>query len=164
MQYRNFAVSLAPSSSNDTLIYAVNASAAYAEVKTVQVANTAGVDYEIDVKWVDDSEKTVSATVYHGDGQWVNYYRYDYSTSSTHSIIQNGYIPAGAVLAVLDAPMFLSPKDIIAANIQPGQPNAASKLMTTVIVTECYDDGLDLTTVEEPIYWRLNERFWGAEY
>jgi hypothetical protein len=162
MQEKRFTVSYAPSATEDILTYAVNSKALYAEIKSIQIANTASSDYEVDVKWVDDSEKNVSATVYHGDGRTVAYYRYDYSSSAMHDIIQNGYIPAGAVLAVLDAPMYLQPKDFL--TVKPQNTNSVNKLRALISVVEYYDDGLDLLTVRDLDFRSLDLDFQAARY
>ena len=162
MQTLNKTVSYAPSAYVHALVYAVNPSAIYAQVNGIQIANTSTTtDYEVDVNWVDHSDRAVSSTVYHGDGVTVNYYRYDYTTSSMFDIINNGFIPAGASLSILDAPLTLQPNDFI--TVRPGD-GAINKLMAMVSILECYDDGVDMSSIQELDYRLLNNWFQDARY
>lgn len=161
MQKKVLTATYAPSSNTDTLIYAVHPDASYAEIKGVQVANTAGTDYEIDIRWMSNSVKAVSSTHYQGDGVTPAWYYYDYYTGSAGpavtDIINDGYVPAGSVLSVLDAHLLFSAKDLVIA--QPVNAGAKNKLSVTVMACEYFEDYVYMNAIENLDYRSLDRDF-----
>ena len=114
----------------DNVVYSVDPAASYAEVHSVILSNTDGSDKSATVYWKDYSTQYINASTFWGDGNTPNSFVYDYSS---YSIITDGAIPNGASLHVLDAPLFLSPKDFITV-----AASVTDSISVTVIVTECF--------------------------
>ena len=144
MKQKQFSVSYEPSAYNEKVcVYAVNPLANYAVVEQIQIANSTTSGFDIDVFWVDYSDVTVSATTYYGNGNIIHTY-YDYSGSALNSIIQNGLVPRGSSLAVLNSPMYLDPKDFIF--LRPASSGSGTAFKPLITVTEYFEDGVSMTS------------------
>ena len=161
MQKRTVTTTLSPSAITNTLVYATHPDAAYAEITGIQIANTAGTDYEVDIRWLKDSVKAVSSTHYQGDGVTPAWYHYDYYTGSSGpavtDIINDGYVPAGAVLSIVDSPLLFQKRDAVLA--QPVQAGAINKLSVTVISCEYFDETVDMSTISDVHFAQKHSEF-----
>jgi hypothetical protein len=139
MQEKQFTVSYSPSSSAyNTVAYAVDSSALYAKVVSIQIANISTSDRTLIMRWGAHADRAISSTLYWGDGLTV---RQHYYTYETYSVLDEGYLPAGASLSVLDKEMFLQPKDFVTI-----KPSVADKMTTLISVVEYFGD--EITDVE----------------
>tara|TARA_R110000851_G_scaffold289625_1_gene443764 strand:+ start:378 stop:860 length:483 start_codon:yes stop_codon:yes gene_type:complete len=154
MEQKQFSVSYEPSAYNEKVcVYAVNPNAKYAQVEQIQVANSTTSGFDIDVFWVDYSDVTVSATNYYGDGSIRQEY-YDYGGIALNSIIQNGYVPKGASLSVLNSPLYLDPKDFIF--LRPASSGSGTAFKPLITVTEYFEDGTYISTSVDLITTNTN--------
>jgi len=139
MQEKSFTVSYSPSSAAyQSVAYAVDPSALSAKVVAVQVANTSVSDRTFTLRWGSYSDRVINYHDFWGDGLTV---KQTYYTYSSHKVISDAYLPAGASLSVLDKDMFLNAKDFITI-----KPSVSDKMTTLISVVEFFSD--DITDVE----------------
>ena len=140
MPEKHITISYEPSAYNEKVaIYAVPPGAAYAKVEGIQIANIASTDYNVDLFWVSDKDKTVSSGSYYGSGKIRQLY-YNYGGAALNSIIQNGFVPKGAALSALRMPLYLQSKDFIF--LRPASSGSDNAFKPTISVIEVYEDGV----------------------
>jgi len=157
MQEKSFTVSYSPSSAAyQSVAYAVDPSAVSAKVVGIQVANTSTSDRTFTLRWGPYSDRVIDYYDFWGDGMTI---KQTYYTYTSHRIISDAYLPAGASISVLDKEMFLHSKDFIVI-----KPSVSEKMTTLISVVEFFDDsvtGVDTRSVD---YTEIRSDFEGNIY
>ena len=114
------------------------------------------MDRTLKMRWAGHADRTISSTLYWGDGITV---RQNYYAHETHLIIDDGYLPAGASLSILDKEMFLQPKDFILV-----KPSVADKMTTLISVIEYFGDEITDVKTRKTNYDQIRVDFEGDTY
>jgi len=157
MQEKSFTVSYSPSSAAyQSVAYAVDPSAVSAKVVSIQVANTSTSDRTFTLRWGPYSERVIDYYDFWGDGMTA---KQTYYTYTSHKIISDAYLPAGASISVLDKEMFLNSKDFIVI-----KPSVSEKMTTLISVVEFFDDSVTGVDARSVNYTEIRSDFEGNIY